>query len=100
MFVVKEVVDKFYYGQELVGALAVQIIGIGYKFMKGVILRAAGDNDPVSNVAPVWIGDADVTVNTGIPLAPGETLTLPIENCDELYAISTSANQSIAWMGL
>jgi len=100
MLVIKETVSKFRFGYKLVGVAPVQIIDDGHRFVKGILLRAAGDNDPVSNVAPIWIGDSTVNITVGMPLAPGETLTLPLENCDDLYAVSSVADQNIAWMGL
>lgn len=100
MLYVQDTVRQFYYGQKLVGAGVVQIMSIDPKFVKGIVLRAAGDNDPVPNTAPIWVGGPTVATNTGMPLAPGETLSLPLERGGDLYAISTTANQSIAWLGL
>lgn len=101
MLFVKDTIRKFHHGQKLVGANIVQIIDdFNPKFIKGMVLRAAGDNDPVPNTAPIWVGGPTVSTSTGMPIAPGETLDLPIEYGEDLYAISTTVNQSIAWMGL
>jgi hypothetical protein len=105
MLIVKDTTCKFYHGHKSVGTSPTKIIVPGYKFIKGIVLRAPGDNDPVSNNAPIWIGRADVTANSneaagGMPIAPGESLTLPLESGKDLYAISNTANQDIAWIGL
>lgn len=104
MWVTKDTVedDKFDYGQTTVGAAAVQVITVARrdKYVKGILLRAVGDNDPVPNTAPIWVGDANVTANSGMAIAPGETMSLPLESGEKLYAISNTANQVLAWWAM
>ena len=38
---------------------------------------------------------ADQTETGGFPLAPGESITLPLEELDDLYAIAADANQKL-----
>jgi hypothetical protein len=99
MIVIKETVQRFQHGQRLVGVTAVKITDSTFRFAKGILLRTAGDNDPTPNTDVIWVGDARVTSSDGMPIAPGESINLPLESAENLYAISTSANQSIAWLG-
>jgi hypothetical protein len=42
----------------------------------------------------VWVGDADVTVGTGIPLNPGDTIELQnVMSDSQLYGIADSSCQ-------
>jgi archaellum component FlaF (FlaF/FlaG flagellin family) len=100
MLVVKNTVKKFNNGQVTVGANAVQVIEIGARFVKGILLRCPGDNDAVPNTLGVWVGDKNVTTSDGMVILPGESMTVPIEGGEDLYAISTGANQVLAWMAM
>lgn len=67
---------------------------------KGVLIVA----DP-NNATTVYLGrkavTADNNVDTGgIPLPPGASLFVPIEDLTALYVISGSAAQDVAWMAL
>lgn len=89
----------------IVGATAVKVNPIGFKFVKGILLRTPGTTDPSPNVAPIWIGGANVTADQavetgGFPLVPGASLNIPSEFLDSLYAISTSATQVLTWVGV
>lgn len=68
----------------------------------GVLLKAPGSNDLVPNTVPVHIGGWAVTADEdpstgGFPLAPGESMTLPLKDVEELYVIATSSSQLLAW---
>jgi hypothetical protein len=97
----KEVVSDLYYGQKTVGATAVQIPTAATidGFKKGTLIKAYGTDDAIANTTPVYIGHANVTVNDGFPLAPGESVVVPYTKSD-LYAIAGSANQHVAWISL
>ena len=99
MLVIKDTVKQFRNGQKTVGINAVKITETNHEFVKGILLRAAGDNDPTPNTNVIWIGGPYVTSSDGMPLAPGETMTLPLETAENLYAISTAASQNLAWWG-
>jgi hypothetical protein len=74
--------------------------------VKGVLLRTPGDADPTPNVAPVWVGNnesvtADSDTETGgMPLVPGAALEIPAQNAEDIWLISTAADQDIAWIGV
>lgn len=89
----------------IVGTSAVKVNPIGFKFIKGILLRTPGTTDPSPNTAPIWIGGANVTADQavetgGFPLVPGASLNIPSEFLSGLYAISTSASQVLTWVGV
>lgn len=67
---------------------------------KGVLVVA----DP-NNATTVYLGRSVVTADNavdtgGIPLPPGASLFIPIEDLTALFVISGSAAQDVAWMAL
>ena len=66
----------------------------------GVKLRAPGTGDAVPNTDEVYIGDASVVASNGFALNPGDSLELKINNLNQLYVFSPTANQSVEWIGL
>lgn len=76
---------------------AEQITATSFSAKFGVTVKS----DP-TNTDTVWIGNSDVTAGTtaatdGIPLEPGESITLPVNNPNLLYAIGSSANNKVYW---
>jgi len=89
----------------VVGATAVLVNPLGFKFVKGFLLRTPGVGDPTPNTAPIWLGNANVTADSavetgGFPLIPGASIYIPSEFADGLYAISTAASQDLVWLGV
>jgi len=89
----------------VVGLTAVKVNPLGFRFTKGILLRTPGTLDAVPNAASVWIGMVNITADTnietgGFPLVPGSSLFLPVEFLEGLYAISTSTDQNLAWVGV
>jgi hypothetical protein len=71
---------------------------------RGVLIRCPGAKDPVPNLYPVWVGFKGVTPDSnpdtgGMPVVPGSSLFLPVDDPSELYIISTNADQEAAWLG-
>jgi hypothetical protein len=97
---IKDTAALFKHGQQNVGTEMVRIIEVNFTFLKYLLLRTPGANDPVPNTNMIWIGGPGVTPNDGMPIAPGETLKLPLENGKRLYAVSTAADQKLAWIGM
>ncbi len=81
------------YGALASGASAAAISGDNHTFNAGVIVFALS-----ANTASIFIGDANVTVGTGFPLPPGANIELPIEELQNIYAISAVA-QNLNWIG-
>lgn len=76
---------------------AEQITTTSFSAKFGVTVKAAVDNTDT-----VYIGNSDVTAGTtaatdGFPLEPGESITLPVNNSNLLYAIGAAANQKVFW---
>jgi hypothetical protein len=81
-----------------IGTSAVQISTTSVVASSGVTLRSS-----LSNNATIYIGPSTVTAGTaaatdGIPLNPGESITMPLNNLNLLYAIATATGQEIFWM--
>lgn len=103
-FIHKESVNKIAHGHVVIGVAKVKIDLGSFTFVKGILFRCPASDDPVANVAPIWIGGSTVTADStvatgGMPIAPGESLFIPFDFDSDLYAISTSASQDLAWLG-
>ena len=81
-----------FYGQVSVGTSAVQITTVTEA--RSITIKA--DND---NTDAVYIGDSSVTTTTGFRLNAGEAITLYLKDPSILYAISSSADQKIHYIG-
>jgi hypothetical protein len=93
------------WGHKVVGATAVKLTELEFVFSKGLLLRAPGTDDATPNTNFIWVGGAGVTANSnvgtgGMPLAPGDSINLPLDDPTEVYVISDAAAQEIAWMGV
>lgn len=55
--------------------------------------------DP-ANTNAIWVGyDSTVTVSTGFPLSPGETIVVAVDgNLNELYAIAETNSDIVCWI--
>lgn len=76
---------------------AEQITSTSFAAKFGVTVKAA-----TGNTGTVYIGLSDVTAGTtaatdGFPLEPGESITLPVNNPNLLYAIASANNQKVFW---
>jgi hypothetical protein len=97
----KETVSQYFHGQVTLTANTVtKIINLNNEFAQGILLRCPGVSDAVPNTTEVWVGKEPVTDSDGMALAPGETLSLPLESGENLYAVTATANQVIAWMAM
>jgi hypothetical protein len=84
---------------------AVQLTANSIKVNRGVLVRCPGAKDPTANTKPVWVGLKGVTPDStqdtgGMPVVPGSSLFVPIDDPSELYIVSTVASQDIAWLAL
>lgn len=97
--------SKVRHGHKVVGTSAVQLVPVSGRLTTGLLLRAPGGDDPVSNTAPIWIGNANVTADSdvttgGFPIPPGGSLTINVDAVTELYLVSTAVSQDIAWIAI
>lgn len=81
-----------------IGTSAVQISSTSVVASSGITIRSA-----LANSATIYIGPSGVTANTaaatdGIPLNPGESISMPLNNLNLLYVIATATGQEIFWM--
>lgn len=79
---------------------AEQITSTSFACKFGVTLTA-----DASNTGILYIGNSDVTAGTtaatdGIPLAAGDSITLPVTNSNIPYAIGSANNQIIYWIAV
>lgn len=87
------------YGRTTVGTSAVPI-SIRFtgdeteKLRRGFLVKAAPDNS-----ATIFLGGPTVTAEDGMPLLPGESLSIPADKPWLIYAISTDSDQALAWIG-
>src|SRR3989304_541074 len=87
------------HGHTVVGSSRETIIPENFTAVKGILLRCPGIDDPIPNTAPIWIGKAGVTADSGVsggmPILPGASLFLPTANPIALYAISPDEDQDL-----
>jgi hypothetical protein len=93
------------HGHTVVGAVEVPLTTLAATFVRGVIMRAPGAGDPVPNTDIVYVGRKGVTADSnvgtgGMPLLPGGVLELPLEDPSQIYVVSLSEGQDVAWMGV
>lgn len=66
---------------------------------RGVLLRADSEN-----TANVYVGNGPNIdtggENGGMPLPPGTSLFIPIDDPSVLYVVSTDTDQDLAWMAV
>jgi len=68
----------------------------------GVVFKAPGPTDDAPNTVAVYLGKNDVTADQnaetgGFPLAPGESITVPLLSAEDVYVVASSSSQAVAW---
>jgi len=105
--ITRESVDDLRHGHAVVGISRVKIVSpifVGtQQALKGILLVTPGSNAPTPNTNPIWIGGGGVTADSapetgGMWLLPGDSLFVPMADVSKLYAVSTAADQDLAWM--
>ena len=100
----KESAHDLFNGHCAAGVVARRLSAESTPCNKGVLLRTPSVVDPVPNTACVWVGGEGVTAsnaaNGGMPIPPGQTLFVPIDDPARLWVISTDADQDVAWMAM
>lgn len=49
-----------------------------------------------ANTVTIYIGKSGVTSSSGIPLAAGDSIPLPVKNLNEIYGVTTTTGQEYA----
>jgi hypothetical protein len=93
------------HGHIVVGTEAVALTNLDFKFVRGILLRTPGASDLVPNTDVVYVGRRAVTADSnegtgGMPLPPGSVIELPLEDPTQIYVVSGSEGQDLAWMGV
>lgn len=102
--VVKETTKRLAYGVKAVGTTAGQLttVKVAGGLFKGILLKCPGASDDTPNTKSVFVGGTHVTADQaatgGFPLAPGESISLPIDAPDSVYVRAVDANQKINWI--
>jgi hypothetical protein len=101
---VKETSERLYSGHVTVGTTAARLSSASFPLNRGVLLRCPGSDDSTTNIAPVWIGGNDVVAgsgtNGGMPIVPGASIFIPIDDLKKLWVVSTVADQDLAYVAL
>jgi hypothetical protein len=90
-------------GHTIVGPTPVKL-SEHFPTVRGVLLRCPGSADENPNVVPVYVGNRQVTAdsgpNGGMPILPGTAIQIPCDDPSQLYLVATETNQDVAWIGL
>ena len=86
------------HGHIVVGVEAVPL-SHSFTIRRGVLVRAANEN-----TANIYIGLGPHVRTSGaeggLPLTPGTSLHIPVDDPSALYVISTDTDQDLAWMAV
>lgn len=90
-----EVSTSFLHGQntDIDSGADEQIVVASNPSKHGVIVKALPGNN-----GTIYVGLAGVTTATGFPLDAGETVTIPVDDANKVYARSDINNQGLAWI--
>lgn len=81
-----------------IGATEKQLVVASTPALVGVLIRA-----DKSNTSDVFVGNTGLTAGTvdatdGLPLSPGEPITIEIDDANKIYLRSTSSGQKVYWV--
>ena len=87
--------EEFFTGQESVNSTASAVV-VNQAADRGVMLSAL-----VTNSSTIFIGNTgSVDEDNGFPLEPGENLTLGVGNVNEIFAVTASGTETVAWLAV
>lgn len=96
---IKQVQSSFdHVRKSSIGTTAVQITSTSTALIMGATVKAAR-----TNAVRVFIGNSDVTADStdstdGMELGPGESVFIPVDNANKLYAIAESGSSAKVFM--
>jgi hypothetical protein len=90
--------SNFYTGRKVIIETATALTDSSVKCEAGVTVRAASGNSGY-----VYVGKSTVTKNSaestdGYELAAGQSITIPVNNVNKVYAIASVNPQTVYWM--
>lgn len=92
-----DVASTFKHGQntDIDSGADEQIVVATNAATRGVVIKAMPENTGI-----IYIGLSGVTSTTGFPLEAGETVTIPVDDADKIYALASIDNQALAWIAV
>lgn len=97
-------VISFANGTSHVGPLRRKMVRkkVNHGSFREVHIKALGEGDDKCNTVAVFIGGPNCTANYdldtgGYPLAPGDSISLPVECIEYLHCVATSSSQVLVW---
>ena len=55
---------------------------------------------PGANAAPILIGPPDVTAGTGFVMQPGDSVSIPVSNLNQVCLLGANTTDKITWIGI
>lgn len=83
-----------YHGHTTVGLIPVQLCDARVSYRGTLVFSST------NNTAVVFLGGANVSPSTGLPLFPGMSITLPTDDPSSVYLVSTADDQDVAYLGV
>lgn len=86
-----------------IGASAVQLTASDIPCLTGVIVKAAIDNTSGSKI---YVGDSNAVTagladaTDGFELAPGESITVPVDNANKIWVIGSTTSLKAFWLAV
>jgi len=90
--VAKQSYSEFHTGQGTAGAAKAALTANAWEAKHGVFVR---NHDGANSV---YVGDSDVTVNTGFQLAAGDDIWIPVIAASDLYVITGGASVDYSFL--
>lgn len=86
-------------GSKTVPISIAEIIGEDLRCSSIMLISDSGglSND---NTDVVFIGNVNVTIETGFPIRPGSIFGIDVDNVADIYCISSSSGQILRWIAL
>jgi hypothetical protein len=97
-----DVVGRFDHGRKSgVGTTAVQLVALSTPATRGVLVRASHDNSGTVSVGSSTNVTADTSDSTdGLPLAPGESLLVKVDDANKVYVIANATGQKVFYLAV
>lgn len=87
--------DGVRHGRSVANADPATQLAPSFPCFRGVLVTCDPDNTD-----PVYFGNKGVTVDNGFPVAPGSSMSFPVEDPNALWIISSADGQNVAWIGV
>ncbi len=101
MEIIKETTDVklLKYGHTAVGLSPVQLCN-SFTTRRGILLQADRGNSWAVYIGIGPFVQANNSEAGGLPLQPGHSIVIPIDDPSALYVVSADTDQDVAWFGV